>query len=252
MLKGTIIHTARVQGDRFIDFAPFELTPPDPGVSRVEVTSSEQNVLSVRVQFAAVASPDTARVLARTIARRAFDLLAFRYSLHVEDDGPPAEMLVDRDFDGVSFTAARLVCTGYPATFRLGIGSPTVEEIRSELEGPLLPGEKYYPQFRTALQTADPLDRFMALYRLLLHLLPNDKGKEDQASVDAFIIREFGETTTPRPGKPNISETLYSRLRNEVGHVRPDVDLTATRAEIQKHVWQLAEIVKRAISLGLG
>lgn len=247
MLKGTIIHTARVRGDRFIDFDPFEPAPSQPGIARIEVSSREENVISVHVQFSAVASRDTAQVLARNVSRRVFDLLAFRHGLHIEDYGPPAETLVDQSFNGAYLTGAVVHVTGGTVAFRIGLGPEPVAEIRSQLEGPNLPGEAYYPQFRTALQTTDPVDRFMALYRLMLHLLPNARGKEDQAEVDAFIVREFSEPTTPRPDKPHVRETVYSRLRNEIGHVRPDVDLTATRAEIQNRVGTLTDIVKRAI-----
>lgn len=248
MLKGTIIHTARMRGDRFIDFEPFELAPKYPGIGRIEVASREENVISVHTEFTSVASRETARVLAQGISQRVLDFLAFHYSLHIEKYGPPAETLVDQAFNGAYLTAAGFVLSGGEASFRLGLGPPTIAAIRAQLEGPDLPRESYYSQFRTALQTQDPVDRFMALYRLLLHLIPDIKGKESQAAVDEFIIREFGAPTTPRPGKPEIRETAYSRLRNEIGHVRPNVDLTSTRAEIEQHVKTLVDVVKRAIS----
>ena len=87
----------------------------------------------------------------------------------------------------------------------------------------------------------------MALYRLLLRLIPNNKGKEDQEEVDLFIVQEFGEPTAPSPHRPRVQETIFTRIRNEVAHVRPNVDFTATRIQLVRCLDRLPDIVKRAI-----
>ena len=43
--------------------------------------------------------------------------------------------------------------------------------------------------------------------------------------------------------------TVYTRLRNELGHKRQNVNLDATKTEMKSHVGGLAALVKRTIEL---
>jgi hypothetical protein len=78
-------------------------------------------------------------------------------------------------------------------------------------------------------------------------MLFNDK----QPAVDAFIVGEepaVSQTPDPRPGHTNM-ETVYTRLRNELGHKRPGVNLDVTKEEMAKHLGGLIALTKRAIEL---
>src|SRR3954453_10925280 len=168
MLKGSVIHTAKVKGTRSISFGPFEVVSDSSGLERIEVASREEDIFSVHVQFAIVASTETARIVAKRIADRVFNMLAFRYSLHLETYGPPAEGLFEHSFTGAYLTAAAFLVLGGEMSLRLRLGEPTVREIASQLAGEPSPEEFWYAKFRTAMSTTDDVDRFMALYRLLL------------------------------------------------------------------------------------
>ena len=112
-----------------------------------------------------------------------------------------------------------------------------------------------YGVFRIALGAVSPVEKFLLLYYILSTLLPDRYGEDSQRQVDMFIRREQPgrppDTPVPlskkRP-KP-IKETIYSRLRNEISHRRPGVDLQTTRSEIAAHVGGLLKLAKRAIEL---
>ena len=68
--------------------------------------------------------------------------------------------------------------------------------------------------------------------------------------MKAFIRKHKpGVSQTPHYLNAGKVETVYTRLRNEVGHVRSNKTLENTTAEIAQHVSDLADLVKIAISL---
>jgi hypothetical protein len=74
---------------------------------------------------------------------------------------------------------------------------------------------------------------------------------DSEKDVEDFIMREA--PTTPRYASQNpraksgAQETVYTRLRNEIGHVRTGGDLDKTKNEIRRWVGELAALTKRAI-----
>ena len=86
----------------------------------------------------------------------------------------------------------------------------------------------------------------MILYHILL-MLYNDR----QPDVDAFIVSadpRVPQTPDPRQGTSR-KETIYTRLRNELGHKRPGVNLDNTRSEMTGRADGLKALTKRAIEL---
>ena len=84
----------------------------------------------------------------------------------------------------------------------------------------------------------------MHLYNLLLMLFGDEQPK-----VDAFILREnpsIPQTPDPRPRK-NRNETIYTRLRNELGHHRTGVNLSTTKKQMAERVGELSALLKQAI-----
>jgi hypothetical protein len=101
-----------------------------------------------------------------------------------------------------------------------------------------------YSAYRFAGNQSDAVARFMFLYNILLQL-HNDK----QGQVDNFVRRETPTVPqSPSPHKPDVTESIYTRLRNEVGHGRAGVTPEQTRTEIEENVAGLQTLVKVAIS----
>jgi hypothetical protein len=101
-----------------------------------------------------------------------------------------------------------------------------------------------YTAYRFAGFQNDPVARFMFFYNILLQL-HNDSQKQ----IDDFIRKEMTNIPqSPRPDKPRLIETIYTRLRNEVGHTRTGATSEQTSKEIKENVMGLQTLVKAAIS----
>jgi hypothetical protein len=89
---------------------------------------------------------------------------------------------------------------------------------------------------------AEPIGRFVALYSLLL-----SEGSDRQTEVDRLILDFDGstqQTLSPQSGK---LETLYTRLRNELAHVRTTATVFSTYAEIELHLPRFEWLVKSVL-----
>ena len=93
--------------------------------------------------------------------------------------------------------------------------------------------------YREAFGAADGVERFMRLYGLLLMLCGDSQKRVDQ------VIRRYDpdvEQTQSPIG--NFRETIYTRLRNELGHAREGVDPNTTVNEMRNCSSGLARIIK--------
>jgi hypothetical protein len=137
----------------------------------------------------------------------------------------------------------------YTNAGKVRLGLSDITGLKAELEQPAPPGERNFRLFRSALQSASSVEEFMHFYNIMLMLFDDDQPGA-QGRVDEFIRREEpGVASTPHPRFPNVHETLYTRLRNELGHNRKDVNLDHTKAEMRKHLGGLISLTKRAIEL---
>ena len=135
------------------------------------------------------------------------------------------------------------ISTGCTAYFR---AKPSIEKVKSILQEKPRFNCLYYDQFYFALELTDPLSKFMALYNTVLTLC-NDR----QEDVDRFVLATQPNVVTNSPYKSRKSgtqETLYTRLRNQVGHVRPQTTIEATRIEMSENLNGLVEITKKLIT----
>ncbi len=89
---------------------------------------------------------------------------------------------------------------------------------------------------------AEPIGRFVALYALLL-----SEAGDSQTEVDRLIL-EFDPNTqqTPSPQSGRF-ETLYTRLRNELAHVRATSTVFSTYDEINLHLPRFQWLVKSVL-----
>lgn len=107
--------------------------------------------------------------------------------------------------------------------------------------------------FRQALVSTDVKSKYMLLYLTLLYSTRNNRGIENQNNVDRFIVDFEGEEQAeykdgPRVGKDGqrIKETIYTKLRNQIGHYR-DVDVESTEADMKKTIDSLVNIARHAV-----
>lgn len=104
----------------------------------------------------------------------------------------------------------------------------------------------FYKMFRCAVNTEDDISRFIILYTLLLYL--SNDSCDLQSRVDDLIKSiDPNIPITKSPHKKDATETLYTRLRNELSHKRDNIDLESTQKEITENIDKFKKLVKEAI-----
>ncbi len=250
VVKGTLMYRAQVKGFIFRSFEPLEVQTTEPWVDKVVVACPAESPIEVTVTFASAPSADTAQISGKVICRTILGRLALKYGLLAQEPFLVSENLEEEKDGMVTKVAAAglpLTCSGKDSK---SVPPGDVASLKAELEDLSPRGVVYHDLYRVAMQAEDSVDRYMTLYRLLSILCLGPHGEEKQEFVDRFIEQETSEKRKyRRPNKPHILETIYTSLRNEVGHARPGVDLGATRCQMDTRVYELAEIVTKAILL---
>jgi hypothetical protein len=128
------------------------------------------------------------------------------------------------------------------------------EAIKADLERECpLPAE--IGLYRNAMACVEPVARYMFLYSTLLTLFDDSQGEVEGYFREHAPAEELQEKEPPprvakkKPPKPKTGpklETIYTRLRNEVGHVR-GAHAADVRRQMESLNQRLAEHVKRAI-----
>lgn len=85
----------------------------------------------------------------------------------------------------------------------------------------------------------EPIGRFVALYSLLL-----SEAGDRQSEVDRLILEFDPNTQQTRSAKAGSMETLYTRLRNELAHVRASTTAFSTHDEVELHLPRFQWLVK--------
>lgn len=96
--------------------------------------------------------------------------------------------------------------------------------------------------FRNSISQEDPVTRYLLLYNVLL-FANSDKQKELEICIIS-IDPNVEKKPSPKDNKP---ETIYTRLRNEIGHARQEVESQKTITEITEHLSKFTNIVKQVV-----
>jgi hypothetical protein len=213
-------------------------------VEKVEIAGPNGNEIRSVVHFDSVALEAEAKALATKVNTAALDRLGFQLDVvigHARMTGTQFSP-VNPTPGVLSAGVGELLIVGEKVTMVLGT---TAERIKSVLEQATPPGEVHYRLFRSARLATSLVEEFMILYQVLL-MLVGDR----QEDVDKFIVSEEPSVPqTPSPHRLGVMETVYTRLRNELGHKRARVNLDTTRAEMRARVDGLRALAKRPIEL---
>jgi hypothetical protein len=238
MYTATINFQTRIKSDG-VRFPLVEFNPNEPGVSKVEIVAPNGYEIHSTIHLTAVASPNKARALAAEVHRAALDRIVFNHGIAIENPRRTGEqysppVAVDAFSD-----------TGLRFNLVLGINPA---QLKDELERPSPPGKGSYGLFRSARQSLSPVEEFMHLYNILLMLCNQQYQDEKQKRVDDFIRSEDPKVPqTPDPRKPKVMETVYTQLRNEIGHKRDGVNLEETKRKMGHWLPGLIVLTQRAI-----
>ncbi len=123
--------------------------------------------------------------------------------------------------------------------FRLSTNS--VQEVRDAISRVLISRYKLrISLFRHAIGTDEPIVQFLILYLVLYDMYGNQQEVDKQIML---LEPATHQSTSPHSGR---SESVYTRLRNEIAH-RTNVDPETTRAEIMDNLDGFRMIVHRIL-----
>ena len=121
----------------------------------------------------------------------------------------------------------------------------SAEVVKASLEEASPAGQSYFGLFRLACHSESRTEEFLIHYLIVLSLCGG--GQEE---LDQWIkTQEPKVSVTPSgdPRKKGKTETVYTRLQNEIGHKRAGVDLENTKKEMSDHLERLKELARVAI-----
>ena len=205
MFKGSVRFVARIRGNG-LTFPKIEYVPMEAGIDQVEIEASNGTEIQSKVHVTSVPSTEDGRALAAKVNKAAIDRIAFKHGIVIEDARRTEDHFspIDSPEGTVCVSAVGTGALVASATVTVGVDAAT---IKKELEQPTHPGEQYYGFFRSARQSASPVEAYMHLYNLLLMLY-----EDSQADVDAFI----------RDQDPKVPQSEYSEVLGGNGdHLHP-------------------------------
>ena len=248
MFNGTVDLVADVKGNG-LTFPRFEFDPNMAGVEKVEIEAAGGQTIRSTAHLSNIATQDDGRRLAHLVVTDALNRISYHHGAAIEGPRTTGDQFTPvNPVPGVVGTVAANLTFHLTGVAGAVVGvNPT--QLKTRLEEASPPGEHNYELFSAALRSKSPVEQFMHMYNILL-MLCGDR----QANVEAFIrAHEPGVPETPDPryanSQPPRMETVYTRLRNELGHQRAGVNIVNTKTEMENRVGGLRELTKRAIEL---
>lgn len=240
MVTGTIEFVAPIAGLRV---TPIEVPSPHPTVEKIVLKAQDDEQMNIVFHLTDVFDFEDAAAIANGILPSIINRLAFYRNIPVGEPHFTGGTL-PKDASGSSYTVrSNLLLMWDEAVPVLTLGNDERQELARLLEQPYT-HPHLHSAYRFAGNQKDHVSRFMFLYNILLQL-----NSDKQQQVDAFVRSEMPSVPqSPRPDHPNIIETVYTRLRNEVGHRRSGTTPEQTHKEIQDNVAAFQELVRTAIS----
>jgi hypothetical protein len=241
MATGTVTYAAPVAGVRF---KPIEVPSSHPAVEKVIVETEDSERIQVVFHLLDVFTETEANAIAGDIVASITNRLAFELNRGV---GQPymKGFSLPKDASGSSYTVLNSAGILWDvAAPTITLGDESRQKLARLLEQPLARPD-LYSAYRFAINQSDDVTRFMFLYNILLQL-----NHDMQPRVETFIravMPDVEEYDDPRPNKTG-KETVFTRLRNEVGHARKGTTPEQTRTLIEGYVAALQTLVKTAIS----
>lgn len=210
MLTGTVSFVAKITNNR-VAFPPFEFTPSRHSeIEKIGLECSDGEVRAI-IHFAAVATVDDAERLGAPAVEAVLDHLAFQYNLAIDKARRTTFALRQRDAaPGMpQLLGVEAVAVGGKLTVAIGLGTADLAGLKATFERSTpSPGEQWSGLFRLALGATSPVEKFLMLYHVLQALIPDSRGEDSQAAVDAFIRAE----------EPGVSQTLGNELEDTARH----------------------------------
>jgi hypothetical protein len=238
MAPGTVGYAASITGLRL---EPIEMSNSHPAVEKIVVETQDGKQLKITFHLTDIFAFEDAQPIVEGILPSIVNRLAFHRNVPVGEPYFTGASL-PKDASGTSHRViADAILLWDSAAPILTLGEDERGELARLLEQPH-EDHDLYTLYRSSINQSDPVARFMFLYSILLQL-HGDK----QRQVEDFIREEA--PNVPRSASPKGGmETVFTRLRNEVGHSRAGTTPDQTRRVIANNVTGLQNLVRKAIA----
>jgi hypothetical protein len=239
MSIGTAKFAVEVQG---IQLPEIEVSSQESKIREIKLERIDHAPLKAEFSLIDVFDADEAKAIVRPVLESILNCLALEFDISI-GEAQLSNLYLPKDESASSIWvesrfSLRRVVTRQDVT----PDDAKLRQLSAKL-GVSLKHPALYSAYRAAVNQKDAVTRFMFLYGILLQLVG-----DNQRDADDFVRKqEPWVHSTPRPDKPKILETTYTRLRNEVGHVRPGASPGQTRSEIENSVTNFQKIVKAAL-----
>lgn len=264
MFKGHVNCRLQITGTRLLKLQQFTIRPTQYDlVSQIDVETSGERTLIINVHFDGVSNEADAVSLGLIVADDIAHKVSFKSLAQISKPEVAGtcfqRILMEGEAPGTrQYTLQGSANTNWKMSGNLvgvlNLAGGELHNLKTLLETkPVWKQSQtdWHQRFRRIMDHTDPVIRFIYLYSILLEVIGDSQDK-----VDEFILMHEQALTSPKPPLPNQrqrgknsnpDETIYTRLRNEIGHVRTGSDPQTTREEIDQQWANLAEHVQRAI-----
>lgn len=237
-MNGRVVFSAPFPG---VEFSDIKYISNEPKAKDVSVNSNEKDGITLNIIIEDATSLEDAFDVSQKVSTYVANILcvhlassvgSFRLKEHalvkIEPESEPVHELGN---------TLGLFCK---VDIVKSLNDSQVKEIETLLSQNNHAGYENYELFRSALSLTDPLSKFMALYNIVLAL-----SGDTQEAVDTFILAVQPDIATNPPfhtRRSGIDETVYTRLRNEIGHKREGTTLEKTRNEMDANLSGLIKV----------
>lgn len=240
MTTGTINYYALSSG---LELDEFEVSNAHPKVEKISIKTEHSDRISITFTLCNVYNSNEAGSIGNELVNVLLDRLALEFDIPIEEPHCSGFYLPSDESGKKYRVVASYIVLSDLVEGDIRPGKQHIEKLIQKLEREASPRNQYLSLYRFSAKQKDPLARYMFLYNILL-LLNGDLQK----NVDAFVRScDSVVAESPRPDKPEIIETIYTRLRNEIAHCRNNVVPAHTLKEIEDNVGAFQSVVKTAV-----
>lgn len=255
---GQIEVTAMVTGFSYPQFNTFEIQPDDQSIAaaRYELVppshSQPKPAIKLTILIQNVPTPADAFNLSVQYAKKAMSRMAFHFAIGL-DDPIVGTLELEEAYDGkTSWIYAATVSMTIAAHQTYALVESDLLAMKQNLKDYSHSSDAKFELLRDATRCSDTTEQFMCLYALLY-----DWQGNSQQNVDIFIIANDPDPQ-PQPsairssGSREPRDTIYTRLRNVIGHYRSGQSLEGTRQAMQQRLHGLILLARLTIDPLIG
>jgi hypothetical protein len=237
-----------------IVFPPFEYRCNNPYVTRCELTTENGHEITAKISLENVPTAHDVEDIALAVHKQAMLRLECLYGMRSGQSDVKVLDLRSEQKPNDHIIAARtgvIKIEGHKASI---IQGKSPDELRDILERPSPEADIYFELFNQARTSSNKVVEFLGYYQIVssIHDDPGQHGIDQFFLVHDRHMPPLTHKPDSKPDRPKL-ETVYTRLRNEIAHVRhvPGTarpkDISATKAEISEHVERLRGLAVTAI-----